>query len=99
MKKAWQNFIKSFQPTYAVNAITYFVIPGIPVNKNENRHEFEKGEYEEAKAFFDKVVKKTKDLGFSPAEVQLIKGKKSVIQKQTIGAVDVLKDMPMTVNA
>ena len=98
MKKAWQNFIKSFQPTYSVNAITYFVIPGIPVNKNENRHDFEKGAQEEAKEFFDKVVKKTKEMGFSPAEVQLIRGKNKVIQKQTFGPVDILQDMPMTVN-
>ena len=99
MKKAWQSFIKSFQPTYSVNAITYFVIPGIPVNKNENRHDFEKGAYDEAKAFFEKVVAKTKELGFSPAEVQLIKGKSKVIQSQKFGPVELLKDMPMTVNA
>jgi hypothetical protein len=98
MKKAWQNFIKSFQPTYSVNAITYFVIPGIPVNKNENRHDFDKGAYDEAKAFFEKVAKKTKDLGFSPAEIQLIKGKSKVVEKQVFGPVDLLKDMPMSVN-
>ncbi|MFT4736783.1 MAG: hypothetical protein ACI8QD_002113 [Cyclobacteriaceae bacterium] len=99
MKKAWENFIKSFQPTYSVNAITYFVVPGIPVNKSENRHDFDKGEYDEAKVFFDKVSKKTKDLGFSPAEVQLIKGKKTIVEKQVFGAVDILKDMPTTVSA
>ena len=96
MKKAWQNFIKSFQPTYSVNAVTYFLIPGTPLNKNENRHDFEKGAYDEAKVFFDKVVAKTKEIGFSPVEVQLIKGKKTVIQSQKFGPVDMLQSLPMS---
>ncbi len=92
MKKAWLNFIKSFQPHYKVNAITYFVVPGVPVNRNENVVEFEKGEKEEAKAFFDKVVKRTQDLRFGPVEIHLIKGKRTVIEKKTFGPVESLHD-------
>lgn len=92
MKKAWLNFIRSFQPHYKVNAITYFVVPGVPVNRNENVVEFGKGEKAEAKAFFDKVVKRTQDLRFGPVEIHLIKGNKSVIEKKTFGPVDSLHD-------
>lgn len=95
----FKKLMLMFKPTYSVSAITYFVVPGVPVNKNISRHDFNKGEYEEAKAFFDKVVKKTKDIGFSPAEIQLIKGKKTVIEKTEIGPVAAIQDMPMTVNA
>ncbi|MFY0687270.1 MAG: hypothetical protein JXQ90_08900 [Cyclobacteriaceae bacterium] len=91
-------FFTSFKPTYSVSAITYFVVPGIPINKNVNRHEFGKGEYDRAKEFYSKVVQKTKDIGFAPAEVQLIKGKKTVIEQQQFGPVSQLQDMPMTEN-
>jgi hypothetical protein len=99
MKKAWLEFIKSFKPTYSVSAVTYFVIPGVPVNKNISRHDFGKGEYEKAKEFYDKVVKKTKELGFSPAEVHLIKGKSNVIEKQQFGPLAQIQNLPMTVNS
>lgn len=99
MKKAWLEFLRSFKPTYAVSAVTYFVIPGVPVNKNVSRHDFGKGEYEKAKEFYEKVVKKTQELGFSPAEVHLIKGKNSIIQKQVFGPVAEVSKLPMTVNA
>ena len=92
MKKAWQNFIRSFQPTYKVNAITYFVIPGLPVNRNENVHHFDKGEYEQAKKFFDNVANKTQQLRFGPVEIHLIKGKKNVIEEKKFGPVDKIQD-------
>jgi hypothetical protein len=98
MFKAWQNFITSFKPTYSVLAITYFVVPGLPVNKSENRYEFGKGEIDEARTFYDKVVNKTKELGFSPAEVHLIKGKKTVIDKKVFGPVEKLEGLPMKVH-
>lgn len=97
MKKAIANFFKQFQPSYTVNAITYFVIPGAPVQKNENKYGFGKGEQEEAKVFFDKVVKKTQDMGYSPAEIQLIKGRKSVVETKSLGPVNILQGMPMNV--
>jgi hypothetical protein len=99
LKKAIDNFITSFKPTYSVSAITYFVVPGIPVNKNVSKHDFGKGQYEEAREFYDKVVKKTKDLGLSPAEIHLVKGKKTILEQQQIGNVDAVQNMPMSVNS
>ena len=99
LKSAIDNFLTSFKPTYSVSAITYFVVPGIPVNKNVSRHDFGKGQYEEAKEFYNKVVKRTKDIGFSPAAIQLVKGKKTVIEQQQLGPVDTVESMPMTVNS
>ena len=99
VKTSYNNFITSFKPTYSVSAITYFVVPGLPVNKNISKHDFGKGQYEEAKTFYSMVIKKTKDLGFSPAEIQLIKGKKNVIEQEQIGPLSSLEGMPMTVNS
>jgi hypothetical protein len=73
-------------------------VPGVPVNKNINKHDFGKGQYEEAKEFYNKVVKRTKDLGFSPAEVHLIKGKNTLLEQQKFGPVDQIQSFPMTVN-
>ncbi len=96
MKKAIQAFFRQFQPTYTVNAITYWVIPFSPVQKHENKYEFSRGEYDAAKAFYDKVIKKTQELGYSPAEVQLIKGKKSVVESKQIGPVSSLSGYAMS---
>ncbi len=95
MKKAWQDFLTSFKPRYAVNAITYFVIPGMPVNRTENHHQFERGEYDKAKDFFDRVVKKTEEVKFSPVEIVLIKGKKRVMETKTFGPVDQIQRLKM----
>ncbi len=96
MKKAIQNFFKQFQPTYMVNAITYWVIPGAPVQKHENKYAFSRGEYDAAKEFYDKVVRKTEEMGYSPAEVLLIKGKNSVVESKQLGPVSSLSGMAMT---
>jgi len=88
-----------FRSSYKVNAITYVVIPGIPVNKNENIHEFKKGEFKEAKSFFESVVKRTEELGFSPAEIQLIRGKKKVIDKKYFGPIEDIKELPTIINS
>ncbi|MBV6644080.1 MAG: hypothetical protein KI790_01445 [Cyclobacteriaceae bacterium] len=91
MKKAWQNFLTSFKPTYSVVVNTCFVIPGMPFKKRANRLDFEKGEFDEAKNFYDKVVTKTKEIKMAPAEIHLVKGKKKVVMAQNFGPVDELK--------
>ena len=94
MKKAWQNFIRIFQPTYSVAVTTYFVVPGYPLNRNHYRHDFDKGAYEEAKRFFDRVAKKTHDLRFAPVEIDLVKGKKTIMEKIKFGPVEQIKKIP-----
>ncbi|MDH5608220.1 MAG: hypothetical protein OEY56_01965 [Cyclobacteriaceae bacterium] len=93
------KFKKSLQPSYTVHAITYFVLPGIPVNKNISQHHFERGEYREAKAFYEKVIRNTETMGFSPAEIHLIKGRKKIIARQLFGPVEQLEGLPMTINS
>ena len=82
------NFLRTLKPTYTVNAITYFVIPGVPLQKNVSKHDFGKGELEKAKGFFNEVIGKTKELGLAPVDIQLVKGKKSIIEQVKIGPVD-----------
>ena len=91
VKSGINNFLKKFKPTYSVNAVTYFVIPGAPLKKNVNAYHFGKGELSEAKLFFDQVFKKTKELSFAPVELQLIQGKKKLIDEQKLGPVDIVK--------
>ena len=93
--KAWRAFVTFFKPKYRVNATTYFVIPGMPLNRTKNHHEFGKGEYTKAKEFFDKIVKKTREVKFSPVEIVLIKGKKKVVESKTFGPVEQLLKLKM----
>jgi len=86
-------FFNLFKPTYSVVVTTYHVIPGIPLNKNLHRHDFEKGEYDRAKAFFDKAVKKTGDIKLAPVEINLLKGKKKVMESHKFGPVDQVKKL------
>ena len=85
------NFLKNFKPSYSVNAITYFVIPGVPLKKKITAYRFGRGEFVEAKFFFDKALEKTKELGFVPVELQLIQGKEKLIDNQKLGPVDMVK--------
>lgn len=71
----------------------YHVIPGTPVKKFEHRHDFGKGELEEASTFYQKVVKKHNTLGFPNTEIQLIKGKKSIVEKKNFGPVEQVKNL------
>ncbi|MEQ8581282.1 MAG: hypothetical protein RIC30_00140 [Marinoscillum sp.] len=93
MKKAWANFVKTFQPKYSVVVNMYHVVPGTPVKKHAHKHEFGKGELDEASIFFHKVVKKHSQLGFPNTEVQLIKGKKTVVQAKNYGPVELVKGL------
>ncbi|RED92452.1 hypothetical protein [Marinoscillum furvescens] len=93
MKKAWANFLKNFQPSYSVVVTMYHVVPGSPVKKHEHRHSFGKGELVAASTFYQKVIKKHSELGFPNTEVQLIKGKKSVMETKQYGPVSMVKSL------
>ena len=96
MKKAWKSFVTSFKPRYSVVFTMYHVIPGLPVKRDATRHDFNKGEFEKAKSMFDKLVHKTTELRFAPAEVHLVKGKKKVIQRRQFGPVKDLRIFKMS---
>jgi hypothetical protein len=66
----------------------YHVIPGVPVTSNNERHDFEKGEFERAKSFFDKAIVTTSDLKLAPEEIKLIRGKKKVLEFKHFGPVE-----------
>ncbi|MEM8895204.1 MAG: hypothetical protein AAGC88_11550 [Bacteroidota bacterium] len=87
MKKAWQNFITQFKPKYRVEAHNYHLVPFSMLQTNSNSRDFEKGEYEAARKYYDKVVMATTKAGVAPAEVFLIKGKKSVVHSASFGPV------------
>ncbi|MFY0605802.1 MAG: hypothetical protein JXR10_03745 [Cyclobacteriaceae bacterium] len=93
MKNPFAGIIKMFQPRYAVVVNMYHVVPGIPVQKHAHRQEFDRGEVDQASIFFQKVVKKHSTLGFPNTEVQLIKGKNTVMQTKNYGPVDLVKGM------
>lgn len=73
MKKLLQKVVKPFQAKYEVVCTTYQVIPGLPVNKNESRHQFERGAVLEAREFYAKVVSSEMTRTMAPVEVQLRK--------------------------
>ncbi len=96
MKKSWKKFINSFRPSYNVDVTLYHFIPGMPVKANKTRHAFNKGEFDEAKLFFEKASSKTKDVKVAPVEINLIKGKSKVISRRYFGPVKALKQMRMS---
>ena len=96
MKKNWRNFINSFKPSYNVDVTMYHFIPGMPVKENKTRHSFKKGEFEEAKLFFDKASAKTKDHNIAPVEINLVRGRRKVVTSRQFGPVQNLKQMRMS---
>jgi hypothetical protein len=78
----YKMLVVPFLPSYKVVFSLYNFIPGIPVNKNDSIHAFGKGKGNEAKRFFEQVVNKTAQNRIIPAEVQLIKRKKVVANRQ-----------------
>lgn len=93
MKNPLAGLIKMFQPKYSVVVNMYHVIPGIPIQKHAHRHEFDRGEFDRASMFFHKVVKRHTELGFPNTEVQLVKGKKTIVQAKNYGPVELVKGM------
>ena len=74
----------------------YYFIPGMPVKKNKTRHAFKKGEYEEAKLFFDQASATTKDHNVAPVEINLVKGRRRIVTSRHFGPVKNLKQMRLS---
>lgn len=93
MKKLFKSFIKPFLSKYEVVCTNYHVIPGMPVNKNQQTHTFERGAATEAREFYIKVVSSEMTKTMAPVEVQLrkiyLRGK--TIEQKQFGPVDQLK--------
>lgn len=96
MKKRWRKFITSLKPSYNVDVTMYHFIPGMPVKANRTRHSFKKGEFDEAKSFFDRASEKTKDINIAPVEISLIRGKRRIVSSRYFGPVKALKQMRMS---
>ena len=96
MKKNWRKFIKNFKPAYKVDVTMYHFIPGMPVKANKTRHSFNKGEFDEAKLFFETASKKTSEHNVAPVEINLVKGRRRVVTSRHFGPVKALKQMKMS---
>jgi hypothetical protein len=73
LQKAVKPLVTPFKAKYEVVCTTYLVIPGLPVNKNESKHKFERGAALEAREFYAKVVSSEMTRTMAPVEVQLRK--------------------------
>ncbi len=95
MKKLFRSFIKPFMSKYEVVCTNYQVIPGLPVNKNQQTHSLERGAAAEAREFYVKVVSSEMTKTMAPVEVQLrkiyLRGK--TIEQAQFGPVDHLKSL------
>lgn len=90
MKKIFTKVLKNFLPKYEVVCTNYQLIPGLPVNRNESRHTFEKGAAAEALAFYDKVISSDFTITMAPVEIQL-KKRGRTIQTVQYGPVEKMK--------
>lgn len=81
VKQLYMALVVPFLPSYKVIFSLYQVIPGLPINKNDSIHSFDKGTGKKAVRFYNDVVKSTAANGIVPAEVKLIKRKKTVAIK------------------
>ena len=93
MKNPIAAFFKLFQPRYSVVVNMYHVVPGTPIKKVAHKHDFGKGQLDMAQTFFNQVVEKHNQLGFPNTEIQLLKGKKTVIDHKNYGPVDLVKTL------
>jgi phage-related protein len=86
----WLVFVKPFLPTHKVSFSMYTVIPGLPVNKNETVHAFQKGTTKQALKFYEDVIRSTTEKKIVPAEVKLYKRRK-IVAKKHFGPVEEIK--------
>lgn len=100
MKTLLKKVMKACQPKYEVVFTTYQIIPGVPVNKNESKHAFGRGESREAKEFYSKVISLDYTKSLAPAEVHLrriyLRGK--TIERAQFGPVEDLKKFKVVYN-
>lgn len=73
LQKAVKPLVTPFKAKYEVVCTTYQVIPGLPVNKHESKHKFERGAALEAREFYAKVISSELTRTMAPVEVQLRK--------------------------
>jgi hypothetical protein len=92
-KTRWRKFTNRFRAKYNVDVTLFHFIPGLPVKSNCTRHRFNKGEFKEAKLFFDKASSKTRDSNVAPVEINLVKGKRRVLISRHFGPIKTLKRM------
>ena len=90
MKRLIKKVITPFLPAYEVVCTTYQVIPGLPVNKNQTKHYFERGASKEAKDFYGKVITSDYTKNMAPVEVHL-RMAGFTIKKTQYGPVEDLK--------
>jgi len=86
----WLVFVRPFLPTHRVVFSLYTVIPGLPVNRNETIHAFEKGTTKKALKFYDDVVRSATEKRIVPAEVRLYKRRRMVASRH-FGPVDEIR--------
>ncbi|GAB3194198.1 hypothetical protein ABID22_000299 [Pontibacter aydingkolensis] len=90
-----RGVVKPFQSKYEVVCTNYHVIPGMPVNKNQQVHAFERGAALEAREFYVKVVSSEMTRTMAPVEVQLrkiyLRGK--TMEQKQFGPVEQLKSL------
>ncbi|MCC9136532.1 hypothetical protein ACFSKU_06975 [Pontibacter silvestris] len=86
MKTLLRKVIKPFLPKYEVVCHTYHVIPGLPVNKNQSTHSFEKGAEAKAREFYSKVIASDITRTMAPVEVHL-KRRGKTIERAEFGPV------------
>jgi hypothetical protein len=92
MKRILKKAIKPFLPKYEVICTNYQLIPGLPVNKNQSRHAFEKGAAQEAIEFYSKVIASDLTKIMAPMEIHLKKRGK-IIKKAQFGPVEDFKNV------
>jgi hypothetical protein len=92
-KTKWRIFTNRFRAKYNVDVTLFHFIPGFPVKSKCTRHRFNKGEFNEAKLFFDKASAKTRDSNVAPVEINLVKGKSRVLISRHFGPIKTLKRM------
>ncbi|WP_026464164.1 hypothetical protein [Adhaeribacter aquaticus] len=94
MNKFLLKVIKPFLPTYEVVCTNYHVIPGHLVNKNQSSHTFGKGAFQEADAFYGKVINSDYTKFMAPVEVHLRRRGK-IIKNTQYGPVEEVKKFKM----
>jgi hypothetical protein len=73
MKALLNKAVKPFQSKYEVVCTNYHVIPGLPVNKNQSKHSFDRGAALQAKEFYMKVISSEITRTMAPVEIKLRK--------------------------
>jgi hypothetical protein len=96
MKKSWSSLFNAFKPSYNVDVTMFLFIPGFPVKANRTRHSFRKGGYHEARLFFERASRKTREHKVAPVEINFVKGKNRIMISRHFGPVKSMKKLRLT---